>query len=287
VLPYQVEIFTCFDRRLVMKGSVVGSAAGTVTLHLGEDVFQVPVAHDGERLHFDFRTMISTDQPWEGHLVVTDGGSVWRVDHLYQAVEPAHLLYPHFLSMLEGQGDFLEIGARARSGISRRDAVPDGWNYTGFDIIAGENVDVVGDAHQLSRHFDQKFDAVMALSVLEHILMPWKMIVELNRVMKPGGIGFFLTHQGWPVHDAPWDFWRFSDQSWRALLNAATGFEIIEARMGEPTFVVPQRLHPVNAFGMGQYSYLVSSVLFRKVGDTTLDWPVEVADITATHYPES
>ena len=51
-------------------------------------------------------------------------------------------------------------------------------------------MDVVGDAHTLSRHYpDAAFDAVMAFSVLEHLLMPWKLVIELNRVLKPGGIG--------------------------------------------------------------------------------------------------
>ena len=45
--------------------------------------------------------------------------------------------------------------------------------YVGFDIARGPNVDVVGDAHELSRHFPaDHFDAVFALSVFEHLAMP-------------------------------------------------------------------------------------------------------------------
>lgn len=202
--------------------------------------------------------------------------------------DPAHGLTAEFRAMLATAppGRVLEIGARARSGNVRRDWVPAGWDYSGFDIMAGPNVDVVGDAHALSRHYPaDSFDAVMAFSVLEHLLMPWKFVIELNRVLKPGAIGMFTTHQCWPLHDEPWDFWRYSDKAWTGLLNPATGFEIVAARMGEPAYVVPQRCAPATAFPEQPGAALASFVLFRKTGPTRLDWPVELGDILQTHYP--
>ena len=204
--------------------------------------------------------------------------------------DPAHALSARFQALLAGQprGRLLEVGSRARSGNVRRGLAPPGWGYSGFDIMAGPNVDVVGDAHALSRHYPAGcFDAVMAYSVLEHLLMPWKFVIELNRVLKPGAVGLFTTHQCWPLHDEPWDFWRFSDRAWTALLNPATGFEIIEARMGEPAFIVAARCHPATAFAETPAGALASFVLFRKVGGTTLEWPVELGAITRTSYPQA
>jgi 2-polyprenyl-3-methyl-5-hydroxy-6-metoxy-1,4-benzoquinol methylase len=129
------------------------------------------------------------------------------------------------------------------------------------------------------------FDAVIAFSVLEHLLMPWKVMIEMNRVMKQGAIGIFTTHQCWPLHDQPWDFWRFSEHSWNALLNKPLGFEILEIRMDEPAYIVAARCHPVTAFAEEPESFLSSAVIFRKVANTTLEWPVELADVTSTHYP--
>jgi hypothetical protein len=203
--------------------------------------------------------------------------------------DPAHLLTDQFRSMLQAAppGQMLEIGARARSGNVRRDWLPAAWTYSGFDITPGPNVDVVGDAHALSRHYPaDSFDAVMAFSVLEHLLMPWKFILELNRVLKPGAIGLFTTHQTWPLHDQPWDFWRFSDAAWTALLNPATGFEILAARMGEPAFIIPQRCSAATAFPEHPSAALASFVLFRKTGPTSLEWPVELSDILQTTYPQ-
>ena len=182
-------------------------------------------------------------------------------------------------------GNILEIGSRARSGNTLRDLMPAHLDYVGLDIIEGPNVDVIGDAHQLSHHFPAGlFDAIFAVSVVEHILMPWKLALEMNRVMAMGGLGYLATHQGWPLHDAPWDFWRFSDKAWLSLFNQATGFEIIEAAMGEPASVVARRWHPTVDFG-SQPVYLSSVVLFRKISDTALAWPVELAEITRSMYP--
>ncbi len=184
-------------------------------------------------------------------------------------------------------GTLLEVGSRARSAVVRRDFAPAGWDYVGLDVMAGRNVDVVGDAHELSRVFpSRRFDAVMSLSVLEHLLMPWKFVVELNRVLNIGAVGLFTTHQCWPMHDQPWDFWRFSDRAWDSLLNRLTGFEIIEAAMGEPAFVVAQRCHNVTNFGLQQGGFLASNVLFRKIAETGLTWPVGVDDIVSTSYPK-
>ena len=203
--------------------------------------------------------------------------------------DPAHLLYARFHGLIRERpcGRALEVGSRARSGIVRRDTFPEGWGYSGLDILSGPNVDVVGDAHQLSGIYPAEcFDAVMALSVLEHLLMPWKFIVELNRVLKIGAVGFFSTHQCWPLHDQPWDFWRFSDRAWSGLLNGATGFEIIDANMGEPAYVVAAKCHPITAFADLPAGALASTVLFRKIGPTDLDWPVELSAVAHSMYPE-
>jgi hypothetical protein len=166
----------------------------------------------------------------------------------------------------------------------RKDLIPESWLYTGFDILPGENVDVVGDAHHLSKLLPNgRFRAVWALSVLEHILMPWKLVVELNKVMELGGVGYFHTHQTWPLHDRPWDFWRFSSDAWTGLLNSRNGFEIIDAQMGEPAFVVANRWRPVVDFGEG--GCLASTVMFRKISDTILTWDVDPADLLVKRYP--
>lgn len=87
-------------------------------------------------------------------------------------------------------GRFLEIGFRARSGIIRRQHIPETWHYIGADVLPGPNVDIVVDAHKLSSSIPRRsINGVMSLSVFEHLAMPWKAAIELNRVMVKGAIG--------------------------------------------------------------------------------------------------
>jgi ubiquinone/menaquinone biosynthesis C-methylase UbiE len=150
----------------------------------------------------------------------------------------------------------------------------------------GPNVDIVGDAHELSKLLPANhFDAAMSLSVFEHLAMPWKVAVELNKVLKLGGFAFLQTHQAFPLHDEPWDFWRISSQAWPALFNQKTGFRIIEAAMAEPVMFVAKRWHP----GMNLHESRgcgVSSVVVEKIGESLVRWDVELADVLESRYPE-
>ena len=180
----------------------------------------------------------------------------------------------------------VEIGSRKSPGDAYASRLPAGSRYVGFDIKAGPNVDVVGDAHQISRHFSSaSVDAAFSLSTIEHLAMPWKAVIDLNVVLKPGGIAFLATHQTWPLHEAPWDFWRLSKYAWRVLLNQATGFEILGAEMGLPGSIVPDLLTAPTAGLDEQPAFLGSAVLARKTGPTTLSWDVDLDAITEQSYP--
>ena len=94
---------------------------------------------------------------------------------------------------------------------------------------------VVADAHQLSSVLPASyFDAVTSTAVFEHLVMPWKVAIEMNRVMKVGAWAFIYTHQTIGMHDLPWDYFRFSDNAWKGIFNRHTGFEIIGTELSRP-----------------------------------------------------
>jgi SAM-dependent methyltransferase len=116
-------------------------------------------------------------------------------------------------------------GARNSTGVLKRALIPATWEYVGLDVAADDNVDVIGDAHALRRSFKKdSFDAVFALAVFEHLIMPWKAVLEINHILRRGGLFLAVTHQTFPLHEEPWDYFRFSAHSWRALFNQHTGF---------------------------------------------------------------
>jgi SAM-dependent methyltransferase len=179
----------------------------------------------------------------------------------------------------------LDVGGRDRSRVDRRGDYP-GHTVTVIDIAAGGNVDVVGDAHCLSDYFaPDQFDAVVSTSVFEHLAMPWKAVIEINRVLKPGGLVLLHTHQTLGMHDLPWDFWRFSDTAWDALFNPKTGFEIIDRALDGDCFVLPHVYRRNKRDAERSVGFEGSTVLARKIGAASVDWPVRLGDILSTSYP--
>jgi len=186
------------------------------------------------------------------------------------------------------RGRVLEIGARARSGNTRREHFPPPAAYIGLDISPGPNVDIVGDAHHLSRLVTGKFDAAFSVSTFEHMLMPWKVVLELNKILHDGALVFTHSHQTWPLHDAPWDFWRFSQDSWHGLYNRHTGFEIVKAKHAQPAYLSPAFMSS-SMYGMDRnICYLGSNCIARKVGPPEVSWEAEmqgVYDLAYSHGP--
>jgi hypothetical protein len=204
-------------------------------------------------------------------------------------LDPYHQTRRDFFEMVGRdfpEGRILELGSRARSGNVIRGLLANTATYIGTDIMPGPNVDVVADAHELSRHFEpNSIDAIFSVSVFEHLLMPWKVVLEVNKVLKPGGLILIMAPQSFPPHDQPWDFWRFSDQAWHGLFNQYTGFQVLKTAMGEPLEMVADILTPVTqGFAMAP-GFAGSAAICKKISETSLTWPANLDDIVKTAYP--
>lgn len=225
---------------------------------------------------------------------LSNNEKVHNLNHFHShsplASDPYHHLNHRFfkgLHDLPKHSQALELGSRARSGVTRRELMPKHVKYTGFDILQGQNVDVIGDAHQLSQYLKPNtYDVIFSMSVFEHLIMPWKVVLEMNKVLKMSGQVMITTHHTWALHEMPWDFWRFSDQAWRALFNEYTGFEIVETALGEPASIVPHHAHAVVLGLEKQPAYLVSAVIAKKIADTNLSWEVDASKIVKDMYPQ-
>jgi hypothetical protein len=179
------------------------------------------------------------------------------------------------------------VGGRARSGILRKDEFPS-CEVTVLDILADEGVDVVADAHEMSRHLPpESFDAVLCVSVFEHLVMPWKVAVEMNRVMKPGAIGYISTHQTIGMHDLPWDYYRFSDTAWNGLFGPRTGFRILGTALDHPLFIVPFHYTEFYAHAESSAGFETSAVLVEKISPSLLDWDAAARDVVEDAYPDT
>lgn len=202
--------------------------------------------------------------------------------------DPFHLLFETFIGRVNESGPsprVLEVGSRGTRVDPRFTA---GARYVGFDLHPGANVDVAGDAHALSSYFPEPFDALYAISTIEHLAMPWRFVAEANAVLRDGGLLFLATHHAWPLHAQPWDFWRFSPSAFELLLRAETGFRICGCALGLPASLVPLGTEASTAGIADQVSYMGISVLAERIGPAREDpWAgLEIGELFAHAYPE-
>lgn len=100
--------------------------------------------------------------------------------------------------------------------------LPNASEYVMCDIAAGVDVDVVADAHALADRFPPaSFDVAILISVLEHLQRPWIAIDQLARVVAPGGLVHVATHQTFPIHGYPSDYFRFTREALVSIFDEA------------------------------------------------------------------
>jgi len=205
-------------------------------------------------------------------------------------------LYMEFVKLVNDQKlRVLEIGSRVvvQGSSSQRQLFPQAASYVGFDYYPDSNTDVVGDAHKLSQYFgDQKFDAIFSMFVFEHLAMPWVVAMEINKLLEVGGITFHHTHQTWPLHERPWDFWRFSEESLKVLFSRPLGFEIIQVGFSEPVQIYPSQPNSSHISLPSQPSFGGVSILAKKVTEVDrqkFQWEVGLEEILSNTgwYPSN
>lgn len=115
---------------------------------------------------------------------------------------------------------------------------PHGSTYVMADVDEGPDVDVVADAHDLAPFADGSFDAVIAVSVWEHLARPWLAAAAVARVLRPGGQVYVATHQTFPLHGYPSDYWRYSSEALDVIFGDA-GLDLVEVGYSYPCRIWP------------------------------------------------
>jgi len=73
---------------------------------------------------------------------------------------------------------------------------------------------------------DGTVDAIINVQVLEHVCEPQRLVSEFARALKSGGTLYLTCPQGWGVHEAPYDFYRFTNFA-LADIFAKSGLDVI------------------------------------------------------------
>jgi len=94
--------------------------------------------------------------------------------------------------------------------------------YIGCDMEKGKNVDIVLDKPYKWKEIKaNSFDYVISGQMLEHAEFPWLTFLEIQRVLKPGGICCVIAPSAGPMHNYPLDCYRYYPDGMVALANTA------------------------------------------------------------------
>ncbi len=118
-------------------------------------------------------------------------------------------------------GPVLEIGAYQVEGqedIADLRGLFPGREYTGVDLRPGPGVDVVADVEALPQA-NASVGTVIAMNTFEHVPRFWRGFAEIHRVLRPDGALFLSCPFYFHIHDYPGDYWRFTPQALRLLLE--------------------------------------------------------------------
>ena len=89
---------------------------------------------------------------------------------------------------------------------------------------------------------DDSFDMVFSTQVLEHVSDPQGMLESAWRVLKPGGVLMMTAPQMVALHEAPYDFFRYTYFGVEHLLNRARFRNIEVTGMGGFSSMIAQQL---------------------------------------------
>ncbi len=108
---------------------------------------------------------------------------------------------------VEGQVGFADL----------RPLFPDA-DYVGADMREGPGVDKILNLHQIDLP-DESVGTVICLDTLEHVEHPRTAMREIHRILKPESIVLISSVMNFPIHDYPYDYWRFTPEAFRSILS--------------------------------------------------------------------
>ncbi|MHC1740430.1 MAG: methyltransferase domain-containing protein [Anaerolineaceae bacterium] len=160
-----------------------------------------------------FTDVPATIEPWEKVERGPDQGTAWRrsnwkfLNELVKAMPKNALI----LDVGAGHGDFADIFA--------------GKNYYSLDIVPYAEVDLVCDLGQTIPFMPDTFDAVVLMNVLEHVFENRGLIKNISKIIKPGGKVIITVPFLLKVHQAPFDFSRYTPY-YLAATAEEVGFKV-------------------------------------------------------------
>lgn len=124
--------------------------------------------------------------------------------------------------------------------------------YIGCDMRKGQGVDKILNLHDIDLP-SESVGTVLCFDTLEHVEHPRKALEEIHRILEPNGIAIISSVMNFPIHDYPYDYWRFTPEAFKSILKpfskSFVGFQ------GNENF-------PHTIVGIGSKNYTLSLTKF-------------------------
>jgi SAM-dependent methyltransferase len=152
------------------------------------------------------------------------------------------------------------------------------------DFVAFPHIDVVADFSDPLPIKSGSVDAVVSISVFEHLEKAAFVMAEVARVLKPGGVFYLATPFQYPFHGAPYDYTRWTLPGLKVLLG--DDFEVIASGgRGGPMGVILLALsHTAAQIGCLGSHRLYGLLNFACMG---LLAPLKLLDLVLAYLPFS
>jgi len=131
------------------------------------------------------------------------------------------------LPILEPLFEFGSMQVPGQEGFADLRPLFPGKKYVGCDMRGGLGVDKILNLHKIDLP-SSSVGTVLILDTLEHVEFPHIAMAEIYRILRPNGIVIMSSVMCFPIHDYPYDYWRFTPEAFKSLLGnftyAFTGF---------------------------------------------------------------
>src|SRR5690606_20167561 len=119
-----------------------------------------------------------------------------------------------------GGGHILEVGAGLSPYASTLRGVAETVTTLDVEDRSG-SIDVIADIQDMPEVAGESIDTVLCTQVLEHVPEPGRAVREMARVLRPGGRLVATVPHLSMIHEAPHDYFRFTEFGLTHLCNEA------------------------------------------------------------------
>lgn len=126
-----------------------------------------------------------------------------------------------------------------------------------------------------------EIDGFICDNVLEHVDDPTKVVLEMERILKPGGVAYISTPFLYPFHSSPVDHTRWTEAGLKKLFK---NFEVMDAGTRSGYF---SALTVLLCYGLSNFFSFGSKRLYWLLVNLSLIvfFPLKFLDVVANHVP--